>query len=112
MPGNSPLASTTLSKESPEFKNKKKPGAARLPVFFIQSISMTQHLPAIKQYFSKLVSNDEVLANGANLSVSSYVEKEDKREVIDIVKLNEEIQTLQSEIFTLNTEIANKIASL
>ena len=65
-----------------------------------------------EQYFSKLVSNDEVLANGANLSVSSYVEKEDKREVIDIVKLNEEIQTLQSEIFTLNTEIANKIASL
>ena len=65
-----------------------------------------------EQYFSKLVSNDEVLANGANLSVSSYVEKEDKREVIDIVKLNEEIQTLQSEIFTLNTEIANKIVSL
>lgn len=65
-----------------------------------------------EQYFTKLVSNDEVLANGANLSISSYVEKEDKRKVIDIVKLNEEIQTLQSEIFTLNTEIANKIASL
>ena len=64
------------------------------------------------QYFTKLVSNDEVLANGANLSVSSYVEKEDKREVIDIVELNKEIQALQSEIITLNTEIVNKIANL
>lgn len=64
------------------------------------------------QYFTKLVSNDDVLANGANLSVSSYVEKEDKREVIDIVELNKEIQALQSEIITLNTEIVNKIANL
>ena len=34
---------------------------------------------------------NQVVANDANLSVSSYVEKEDTREVIDIAKLNAEI---------------------
>lgn len=65
-----------------------------------------------EQYFTKLVSNDEVLENDANLSVSSYVEKEDKREVIDIVALNKEIEELSSEIFTLNTVIKEKITNL
>lgn len=51
-----------------------------------------------KQYFTKLVSNDEILENDANLSVSSYVEKEDKREVIDIVALNKEIEELSSDV--------------
>ena len=37
-----------------------------------------------QQYFTKLVSNTDVLANESNLSVSSYVEQEDTREKIDI----------------------------
>jgi len=41
--------------------------------------------------FCRAVPNDEVIANDANLSVSSYVEKEDTREEIDIVALNAEI---------------------
>jgi len=65
-----------------------------------------------EQYFTKLVSNDEVLENDANLSVSSYVEKEDKREVIDIVVLNKEIEELSNEIITLNTVIKEKIMNL
>lgn len=51
-----------------------------------------------KQYFTKLVDNDEILANDSNLSVSSYVEQEDKREVIDIVALNKEIEALSKEM--------------
>lgn len=51
-----------------------------------------------EQYFTKLVSIDDVLANDANLSVSSYVEKEDKREFIDIEKLNSEINELSLSI--------------
>ena len=39
-------------------------------------------------YLCKLVSNDEVMNNKSNLSVSSYVEKEDTREVIDINSVN------------------------
>lgn len=65
-----------------------------------------------EQYFTKLVSNDDILDNDANLSVSSYVEKEDKREEVDIEELIKEIRTLQSEIFALNTEIENQIANL
>lgn len=51
-----------------------------------------------KQYSTKLVSNDKVLENNANLSVSSYVEKEDKREVIDIAALNKEIEELSNDV--------------
>ena len=35
-----------------------------------------------EQYLAKLVKNDDILANDCNLSVSSYVEQEDTREVI------------------------------
>jgi type I restriction enzyme M protein len=65
-----------------------------------------------EQYFTKLVSNDEVLANGANLSVSSYVEKEDKREVIDIVALNEEIEALSKDVRNRSVELDEMIKEL
>lgn len=65
-----------------------------------------------KQYFTKLVSNDEVLANGANLSVSSYVEKEDKREVIDIVALNEEIEALSKDVASKSLKLSEIIKEL
>lgn len=65
-----------------------------------------------EQYFTKLVSNDEVLANSANLSVSSYVEKEDKREVIDIVALNEEIEALSKYVRNRSAELDEMIKEL
>lgn len=43
------------------------------------------------KYMSKLVSNFDIGKNDYNLAVSSYVEKEDKREKIDIKELNLEI---------------------
>ena len=45
-----------------------------------------------KQYIAKLVTNEEIGNQDYNLSVSTYVEKEDTREKIDIEKLNEEIE--------------------
>ena len=65
-----------------------------------------------EKYFTKLVSNDEVLSNGANLSVSSYVEKEDKREVIDIVALNEEIEALSKDVRNRSVELDEMIKEL
>ena len=44
-----------------------------------------------KEYFSRLVDNSEIAEREYNLSVSSYVEQEDTREVIDIKALNKEI---------------------
>lgn len=51
------------------------------------------------------VDNDKIAENDYNLSVTSYVEAEDTREVIDIVELNEEIATTVARINTLRTDI-------
>ena len=45
-------------------------------------------------HFSHFASSDEVAENEYNLSVSTYVEAEDTREQIDIVKLNAEIEEI------------------
>ena len=42
-------------------------------------------------HFTKLVSNEDIGANDYNISVSSYVEQADLREVVDIDELNAEI---------------------
>ena len=39
-------------------------------------------------YFTKLVPNSDIAKENYNLSVSTYVEQEDKREVINIEELN------------------------
>ena len=57
------------------------------------------------QYSSRLVPNSEIASNGYNLSVSSYVEKEDDREVIDIDELNAEIKRIVARENELRKEI-------
>lgn len=63
-------------------------------------------------YKTKLVSCKDVLANDSNLSVSSYVEKEDKREKVDIEALNAEIATLNGEVFSLAQELDEIVKTL
>lgn len=46
------------------------------------------------KHFSHLASYDEVVEKDYNLSVSTYVEAEDTREKVDIVKLNAEIERI------------------
>lgn len=45
-------------------------------------------------HIAKLISNDDVAANDYNLSVSTYVEPEDTREVVDIKQLNADIEQI------------------
>ena len=45
-------------------------------------------------YFARCVPYEEIKENEYNLSVSTYVEPEDTREAIDIVKLNAEIKEI------------------
>ena len=59
-------------------------------------------------YVAKLVSNSEIEENDYNLSVSTYVEKEDTREKIDIVELNKQIEEIVAREQVLRDEI-NKI---
>lgn len=63
-------------------------------------------------YFSCLVSIDDVLKNDANLSVSSYVEQEDTREVIDIDQVNTHLRELIEEGNALNVRIEEIIKEL
>jgi type I restriction enzyme M protein len=65
-----------------------------------------------EQYLAKLVKNDDILANDCNLSVSSYVEQEDTREVINIVEVNAKLKALVSEGNELNAKIATIIKKL
>lgn len=56
-------------------------------------------------YFTKLVDLDVLSQNDYNLSVSSYVEAKDTREVIDIKELNKEIKTTVTKIDKLRKDI-------
>ena len=58
-----------------------------------------------KEYVSKVVNCSEVGAKDYNCSVSTYVEQEDTREVIDIAKLNAEISELVMRIDELRASI-------
>jgi len=64
------------------------------------------------EYFAKLVDNQRIGENDYNIAVSSYVEKEDTREVVDIVELNKEIARIvakQSKLRTAIDEIVSDI---
>ena len=56
-------------------------------------------------HFSHLAKYDEVAENDYNLSVSTYVEAEDTREKVDIVKLNAEIAEIVARENELRAEI-------
>ena len=63
-------------------------------------------------HFSHLAFYDEVKENDYNLSVSTYVEAEDTREKIDIVKLNAEIKEIVAREQILRDEIDRIIAEI
>ena len=64
------------------------------------------------EHFSHLASYEEVSDNDYNLSVSTYVEAEDTREKIDIVKLNAEIKEIVAREQVLRDEIDKIIAEI
>jgi type I restriction enzyme M protein len=63
-------------------------------------------------HVAKSVRMEDVAANDYNLSVSSYVEAKDTREVINITELNEELKTTVSKIDTLRTSIDSIVAEI
>lgn len=65
-----------------------------------------------KQYISKSVDKDKIADENYNLSVSSYVEAKDTREVIDIDVLNAEIKKTVENIGRLRAEIDKIIAEI
>lgn len=63
-------------------------------------------------HFVKSVDYDAIVANEYNLSVSSYVEAEDTREVIDITRLNAELKTTVAKIDKLRADIDAIVAEI
>ena len=61
---------------------------------------------------ARLVQNTEIAENNYNLSVSTYIEKEDTRQVIDIKALNKEIAEIVAREQVLREEIDKIIAEI
>lgn len=85
------------------------------------NILTPDHIEAIMQLFdskedkdhvSKSVDNDKIAEENYNLSVSSYVEAKDTREVIDINVLNAKIKKTVSNIDRLRAEIDEIVAEI
>jgi type I restriction enzyme M protein len=58
------------------------------------------------------IANTAIAANDYNLSVSSYVEAKDTREIVDIAELNEQIATTVEKINTLRASIDDIIKEI
>jgi len=63
-------------------------------------------------HFTRLVPNREIAEQNYNLSVSTYVEQEDTREVVDITELNAEIERIVAHSEVLRKEIKAIIAEI
>lgn len=61
---------------------------------------------------ARLVQNAEIAENDYNLSVSTYIEKEDTRQAIDIKSLNKEIEEIVAREQVLREEIDKIIAEI
>lgn len=85
------------------------------------NILTDQHIEQIMQafdsktnveHFALSVDNDKIEENDYNLSVSSYVEAKDNREVIDITQLNAELKTTVANIDRLRADIDAIVAEI
>ena len=63
-------------------------------------------------HVAEAVAYEKIKFNEYNLSVSSYVQAKDTREVIDIATLNTEIKTTVGKIDRLRTEIDAIVAEI
>ena len=63
-------------------------------------------------HVAQLVTNQDIIANNSNLSVSSYVEQPDTREKVVIADLNKSIQDIMKRNEELSREIDRMVAEL
>jgi type I restriction enzyme M protein len=64
------------------------------------------------EHFANTVPLEQVTANDYNLSVSSYVEAKDNREVVDIAQLNAKLKTTVTKIDQLRKDIDAIVAEI
>ncbi|EMN82481.1 putative type I restriction-modification system, M subunit [Leptospira interrogans serovar Grippotyphosa str. UI 12764] len=78
----------------------------------IERIMQTFDSKVDTEHFAKSVSVETIANNDYNLSVSSYVEAKDNREVIDIQKLNAELKITVAKIDQLRADIDAIVAEI
>ena len=64
------------------------------------------------EYFSKLIDNKDIAENNYNIAISSYVEQEDTREIINIKELNKKIKGIVKKQSELRTAIDDIVADI
>lgn len=63
-------------------------------------------------YFAALIDNKQIAENDYNIAVSSYLQQEDKREIVNIVNLNSEIARIVERQNQLRTAIDKIVAEI
>ena len=78
----------------------------------IQQIMAVFDSKANVEHFARSVSHADIAANDYNLSVSSYVQAKDTREVVDIAQLNAELKITVAKIDQLRHDIDAIVAEI
>lgn len=77
-----------------------------------QNILMALDVREDEEHFATLVPNEDIAANGYNISVPAYVAVHDSREVVDIIALNAEIGRIVARQSELRASIDEIVADL
>jgi type I restriction enzyme M protein len=91
---------------------KKETNNNTLTDTHIEQIMQVFDSKANVEHFAKSVNFDAVAASDYNLSVSSYVQAKDNREVVDIAKLNAELKITVAKIDKLRADIDAIVAQI
>ncbi len=91
---------------------KKETNNNTLTEKHIEKIMQVFDSKSDSEHFAKSVSFEDIKANDYNLSVSSYIEAIDNREVTDITQLNAELKISVAKIDQLRTEIDAIVAEI
>lgn len=95
------------SKECVKVTNNNRLSEANLDRI-VEVFAQRQDAP----HLAKLATNTDIAKNDYNLSVSTYVAQEDKKEKIDIVELNQEIEEIVARQVALRSSIGEIVAEL
>lgn len=91
---------------------KKETNTNTLTHEHIEKIMQVFDSKANVEHFAQSIPFETIAANDYNLSVSSYVEAKDNREVTDITQLNAEIKTTVAKIDQLRADIDAIVAEI
>jgi len=91
---------------------KKKLTPTRLPTDHIEQIMQVFDSKANAEHLAQSIPFETIAAKDYNLSVSSYVEAKDNREVVDITQLNAELTTAVDNVNKLRAEIDVIVAKI